>query len=286
MLKVVEKSKIWFSIAAIIIIVGLGSLITKGLNFGIDFRGGTLVVIDMGKSFEKSEVDDLISKYASDAQTNKTNETELEIRSGNISNENISAMFNEIKEKYQLKENALVSQDTVGPSIGNEMKEKALLALAIASIAMLIYVGIRFEFNFGAAGMLKLALDVFFMITIYSLLQIPVNSSFIAAILTIIGYSINDAIVIFDRIRENQKLMRRTSVNDLVDISVTQTMTRSVNTGMTTLFTIISVYIFVPSVREFALPIIIGIVFGCFTSILIASTLWAVFKKMSMRRKA
>jgi preprotein translocase subunit SecF len=286
MLKVVEKSKIWFSASILIVVLGVIGLIVNGINYGIDFKGGTVIVIDMGKEFDKNAVDQVISKYDATSVTNKVNEKELEIRSAALTPDNVNSLFKELKDKYQLKDNSIISQDTIGPSIGNELKKKSLLALAVAIIAMLIYVGIRFEFQFGAAGIVKLALDVFFTLTVYVLLNITINSSFIAAILTIIGYSINDAIVIFDRIRENQKLMRRAELNELVNTSVTQTLTRSINTGMTTLFTVISVYVFVPSVRDFALPIIIGIAFGCVSSILIASPLWVVFKKMALKRKA
>lgn len=284
MLKVVEKSKIWFGAAIILVLIGVIGLFTRGVNLGIDFKGGTIVLINMEKEFNKDEVDAIIKKYAEDAQSNKVDQTELEIRSGSISSEGVASLFKEIKEKYGLKDTSLVSQDTVGPSIGNELKSKSLTALAVAIIAMLIYVGFRFELSFGAAGIIKLALDVFVTLTVYVVFSIPMNSSFIAAILTIIGYSINDAIVIFDRIRENQNLMRKADLNELVNSSITQTMTRSINTGMTTLFTIIAVYIYVPSVREFAFPIIIGIVFGCASSILIASPLWVVFKKRAKRK--
>jgi preprotein translocase subunit SecF len=284
MLKVVEKSKIWFGAAIIIVLIGLVGLLTRGVNLGLDFKGGTSIVINMEKDFDKAEVDALISKYTDDAQSNKVNNTEIEIRSGKISSEDVALLFKDIKDKFGLKDTSLISQDTIGPSIGNELKGKAVMALAVAIIAMLIYVGFRFELNFGAAGIIKLALDVFVTLTVYVMFNIPINSSFIAAILTIIGYSINDAIVIFDRIRENQNLMRKADLDVLVNTSITQTMTRSINTGMTTLFTIIAVYIYVPSVREFALPIIIGIVFGCASSILIASPLWVVFKKRSKRK--
>jgi SecD/SecF fusion protein len=284
-LKVVEKSKIWFSIATIIVVLGIGGLLIKGINFGIDFKGGSIVVINMEKDFDKAEVDAIISKYDTAALSNKVNNTELEIKSGSLTSENVNSLINDLKDKYQLSEKSIVSQDTIGASIGSELKRKSLIALGVAVLAMLLYVGFRFEIHFGAAGIIKLALDVFFTLTVYVLFQIPVNSSFIAAILTIIGYSINDAIVIFDRIRENQKNMRRADIDDLVDTSVTQTLTRSINTGMTTLFTIIAVYVFVPSVSDFAFPIILGIVFGCMSSILIASPLWVVFKNMATKRK-
>ncbi len=151
---------------------------------------------------------------------------------------------------------------------------------------MLIYVGMRFEFRFGAAAILALVHDVLITLSVYAIFQIPVNSPFIAAILTIIGYSINDTIVIFDRIRENQKNMRRKSIEEVANISITQTMRRSINTSLTTLITIVCVYIFVPTVRDFSFPLIIGIATGTYSSIFIASPIWVLLKKKNKKVNA
>jgi preprotein translocase subunit SecF len=161
-----------------------------------------------------------------------------------------------------------------------------MLALALATIAMLIYIGIRFEFNFGVAAIIALLHDVLITLGVYALFKVPVDSAFIAAMLTVIGYSINDTIVVFDRIRENQKYMRRNNVTELANASITQTMTRSVNTVLTVMITITAVYIFVPSVRNFAFPLIIGIASGCYSSIFIASPIWVMLKKRTKRVRA
>ncbi len=257
-----------------------------GLNYGIDFKGGTVVQINIGKDFKKEEVDQIVKKHTSDSVTNKVNNTQIEIRSNSLTDEEINKLFSDVKSKYNLKDKDLVSQQRIGPSVGKELKRKALLALIIANIAMLIYVGIRFEFKFAVAAILGLVHDILITISIYAIFKLPVSSSFIAAILTIVGYSINDTIVIFDRIRENQKKMRRKPVSEIANISITETMTRSINTVLTTLFTIVAVYVFVPSIRDFAFPLIVGIISGCYSSIFIASPIWNLLKKSKVGKKS
>ncbi|MFU0823679.1 protein translocase subunit SecF [Clostridium sp.] len=288
MLKIVERTKVWFAISAIVIILGIIALGVKGLNYGIDFQGGTVVTIEMGKNFNqqiKEEADKIIKKYDSQASTYIANETQLEIKSNSLNSDSISKMFNELKGKYKLEEKALLSQSNVGPSVGNELKKKTINALLVATAAMLIYVGFRFEIKFGIAAILALVHDVLVTLGVYAIFQVPVNSPFIAAMLTIIGYSINDTIVIFDRIRENRKKMRGKDITEIVNTSVTQTMSRSINTSLTTLVTIVAVYIFVPSVREFAFPLIIGIVSGAYSSIFVASPIWVLLKNAGKKGK-
>lgn len=283
MLKIVEKSKIWFTISLIIITIGIFSLATKGLEYGIDFKGGTVVSISIGKDFNKDEIDSIIKKYTSDFQSNKVNNTSIEIKSSNLSNDNISAMVKDIKAKY--KDSNLTNQESIGATIGKETKFKAIEAIIIANILILIYIGMRFEFKFGIAAILALAHDVLIMLTVYSVFRIPVDSSFIAAMLTVIGYSMSDTIVVFDRIRENQKYMRRADLVKLADASITQTIARSINTVLTVLITIAAVYVFVPSIRYFSKPLLIGIASGCYSSIFIASPLWVALKKYSANKK-
>ncbi|EDS76320.1 protein-export membrane protein SecF [Clostridium botulinum C str. Eklund] len=288
MLKIIEKTKIWFAISLTVIILGMVCLGVKGLNYGIDFKGGTIVTIEMGKNFDqktKEEADKIIKKYDPTASSYIANETQLEIKSNNLESNSINKMFGELKTKYKLKDNALVSQNKVGPSVGNELKKKAAGALVIATIAMLIYIGFRFEIKFGIAAILALVHDILITLGVYGFTQIPVNSPFIAAMLTIVGYSINDTIVIFDRIRENRRKLRGRDIVEIVDMSITQTMSRSVNTVLTTLFTIVSVYIFVPSVRDFTFPLIIGIVCGAYSSIFIASPIWVLLRKFGSKKE-
>lgn len=285
--KIIEKSKLWFAISLVIMITGLVFFMKDGLNYGIDFKGGTLVQINMKQDFNKQDVEKIITKYANDYTTNtainEKNETQLEIRSNSLEEGEIQPLFKDIKDKYKLQDKDLISQQTIGPAVGQELRQKAILAFVLANVAMLIYVAIRFEFKFGAAAILAIIHDILITVSVYAIFQIPINSSFIAAILTIAGYSINDTIVIFDRIRENAKKTRRVDSKEVANISITQTMARSINTTLTTLITIVAVYIFVPSVREFAFPLTIGIACGAYSSIFIASPLWVIFKNRKIK---
>lgn len=288
MLKIIEKTKLWFSISIIIIVIGMFAMVTKGLDYGIDFQGGTVVRIDMKKDFNKADVDAIIKKYDADATSNKVipegkTTPELEIKGKNFTGENIATMFNDIKTKYSLQATDLISQDNVGASIGKELKQKAIIALLIATACVLVYVGFRFELNFGLAAIIALLHDVLITLSVYAVFRVPVDSAFIAAMLTVTGYSMSDTIVVFDRIRENQKYMRRGSLKELANASITQTMARSIYTVLTVLITVTSVYIFVPSVRQFTFPLIIGITSGCYSSIFIASPLWVIFKGRSKK---
>jgi preprotein translocase subunit SecF len=291
MLKIIEKTKLWFAISSIVIIVGLVSMAVNGLQFGLDFAGGTIVRIDMNKDVNKAEIDEIIKKYAPDATSNIAKvegkaTPELEIKSKDITDENISAMFKEIKDKYTLDEKALLSQERIGASIGAELKQKALIALAIAIVGMLLYIGVRFEFKFGLAALFSLIHDVLVVLGFYAIFKLPINSAFVAAMLTIIGYSINDTIVVFDRIRENQKYMKRTDATALANASMTQTMARSINTGMAVIITLIAIYYYVPSVREFTIPLLVGIITGTYSSIFIATPFWVIFKNRAKNVKA
>ena len=285
MLKIVEKTKLWFAVSLIIIVIGMGFIATKGLNLGIDFKGGTAITINMKQSFVKSDVDKIINKYAKDEYLSKTvndgKEIEITVKSDALSADQTATMLKEIK--TQFKSSSLISEDAIGASIGNELKSKAVIALIVAMLFMLVYVGIRFEFKFAASAIIALIHDILITVTVYAVFQIPVNATFIAAILTVVGYSINDTIVIFDRIRENQRIMRKSTVEEITNTSVTQTMARSINTVVTVLICIFSVWVFVPSIRELSGPLLIGIGVGCYSSIFIASPMWVLLKNRSKK---
>ena len=191
----------------------------------------------------------------------------------------------ELEDKYSLDDSALISQEEIGAAVGKELTRNSLLALLAASGVMLIYVAIRFEFKFGVAALIATLHDVLITITVYAVFGIPVNTPFIAAILTIVGYSMNDTIVIFDRIRENSKKMRRADTAEVANTSISETLTRSINTSLSTLVTIIAINILVPSVREFTIPLIVGVVCGAYSSIFIASPVWVFLKEKAGKKK-
>lgn len=285
MLKIIEHAKICITLSLIFIIVGLGFMFTRGLNFGIDFKGGTQVVFDFGKEFNKQQADDIVKKYDPDAITNTVNTTQYEIKAPNLPSKEVNEIYDQFKKDFKIGNKALISQNEIGASVGKELTDKAIIAIAIAFVCMLIYIAIRFEIRFGIAALVALFHDILITLSFYAIFNITVNSPFIAAILTVVGYSINDTIVIFDRIRENAKSMRRSSPTEIADKSLTQTMSRSINTTLTTLITIVAVNIFVPTVREFSLPLIIGIATGAYSSIFIASPLWVWLQKKKNNNK-
>lgn len=275
--KIVEKTKLWFIISAVIMVVCLGSLAVRGLNYGIDFVGGTVVSIDMEKSFDINKVRDLVEKYDKTAQVQEVEGNDVSIRSNTLTDTKTDELFKEIKKEFSLKGNQPLSSERIGPSIGKELTQKAILSSAVAILGILIYLTFRFEWRFGVAAISSLVHDLIVTLGIFSLFQIPINSSFMAAILTILGYSINDSVVVFDRIRENNKKHKFESNTKLGDVSLTQTMARSINTVLTVLIAITSLYIFgVSAIKEFALPLIIGIAFGGYSSIFIAVPVWVV----------
>lgn len=283
MLRVIEKTKIWFAISLTVIIIGMAAWAVKGLNLGIDFKGGTVINIKMESEPSNDvleEIRKISAKYDQSAQVQKVGQDEVTIRGNAITDQQIPQLYKEIKTKYNLKDESPRSTDRIGPSVGKELRRNAIYSSVVAVILMLIYITLRFEFKFGVAAVLALVHDVLVTITVFVLLQIPVNSSFIAAILTVLGYSINDTIVVFDRIRENKKLGKFSNLKDLVDGSITQSLTRSINTVLTTLFTITAIYVLgVSSIKEFALPLIVGIISGTYSSIFIASPIWYLWTK-------
>jgi len=271
MIKVVEKKKIWFSISLTVILVGLVLLFTRGLNFGIDFKGGTKLQVELGEKLDTAALDEIINKYDSSASCKIVNDTQYEIKSTVLDETTSSELLNEIEETFELDDTALVEQNQIGGAVGKELTRKSLIAVGVASI--------RFQLAFGVAAIIALLHDVLITLTVYLVFDININTPFIAAMLTIVGYSINDTIVVFDRIRENAKGMRRSSYTEIADKSINQTLSRSINTSLTTLIIIGAVNIFVPSVREFAFPLFIGIAVGAYSSIFIASPLWVLIKE-------
>ena len=286
---IVGKSKIWFSISIAVILIGIGFMMFKGLNYGIDFKGGTQITVQMNQEFVKGDVDQIIDEFAagkySSKVVNEGEELEIVIQEGSLSEEQINSLINKIAEKYSLEDDSY-QKETIGATVGRELQRNAFLVVIVASIAMLIYISIRFEFSFATAAIIALVHDILITLSVYAVFGIQINTPFIAAVLTIVGYSINDTIVIFDRIRENRKKHLKASYEDVANISIKASITRSINTSVTTLITIVVLFIFVPAIRPFSLPLIIGIAAGAYSSIFIASPLWVIFKNAKDKKKA
>ena len=286
-LNVMKHYKLWFVLSGTVILLGLIMMLYNGftggwsnaLNLGIDFTGGTMMQIDMGKTVPVKEISDALEEFNLNPEIvhagQEKHEVIIKTKSSLDSNER-DAIYAKMKTTFGL-EKIEENVEQFGPSVGAEIRNKAMIGIAIASVAMLIYISIRFETVFGVAAIVALLHDVFFLISIYSIFRLNVSSSFIAAILTIVGYSINDTIVVFDRVRENVKREKTKDHFDLINTSVTQTLSRTLNTSLTTLVVIGALYVFgVSTIKEFALPLFVGIAVGTYSSIFIASPVWAL----------
>ena len=284
-LKLIDKRKIFYIISAVILVVGLGSGIVRGLNFGIDFTGGTMIQMDMGKQVKIADVKNAIKEYKLDPEIIYSGEgnKEIVIRTTEaLENEERGKVIDTINEKFGTTDKDVVAQELFGGSIGKELRNNALLALAIAAACMLIYIRIRFrQWRFGAAALLGDLHDVLIVVSFYAIFQVTVNNPFIAGILTVVGYSINDTIVIFDRIRENLKYMKRGTLVETIDNSLSQTLGRSLMTSATTILVMVPMLVMAgDSIREFVMPLMVGILAGTYSSICVCSPLYYEFSTM------
>ncbi|MFZ7119862.1 MAG: protein translocase subunit SecF [Eubacteriaceae bacterium] len=277
-LNVTGKKNIFFIISLILIFISVGALLYKGLNFGIDFIGGTIIQIELNEKFETSDISEIIDTYDKSADITYSGDEKTQViinTKVDLSEDQRKEVFQIFKDKYDLEDEDLLSIEKVSPSIGSELKRQSLIAAVIAVVCMLIYITFRFEFTFGIASIIALVHDLLIVLGVYAIFQIQVNTPFIAAILTILGYSINDTIVVFDRIRENRKKDKKLDFAELVNRSISQTITRSINTSLTTLLALSALYVLgVQSIKDFAFPMIIGFVSGAYSSIFVASSFW------------
>ena len=289
-LNFVKKLPIFSTIAALFCIIGLVSLLLLpfGVNFfnlDIDFVGGTTLQYNMHQELDKHALDKIAKSVeqvigAPVSSIQKAGETnqEVVIKTKTLETEVRDQVFAKLQSEYNLQDTDILSVDNVDPVMGADLRNSAIIAAFLAVVLMLIYIGFRFDFKSGLAAVISLVNDLLVMLSIYVVLQIPMNMNFIAAALTILGYSINATIVVFDRVRENRKLLRKVTFDDLVNTSIWQTLTRSINTTVTTLLTIVMVMIFgVTSIRNFAIPISVGIVAGLYSSVFLSGPIWAKF---------
>lgn len=282
----------WFGLIALLVAAaGLIGIICApfGLNLfnlDIDFTGGTTMYIEMHAQYDDAIRDRVtaIVKDETDKEVSsiqKTGEgTQIIVKTKELTTEERAKIFDALKAEYNLEDNDLLQTDNVTASVGNDLKTKAFLASLVAAIAMLIYITFRFELCSGLAAVVCLIHDLLVMMSVYVIFRVPMNMNFIAAVLTILGYSINASIIVFDRVRENMKYAKKEGFAEIVDRSIWQTMPRTINTSLTTLFVILMILILgVPSLQNFALPIVVGIVAGAYSSTFLAGSLWNAFKK-------
>lgn len=284
-LNVIKKTKMSLILSLAIILAGVVmAVMNGGLNLGIDFTGGSLVTVSFEQEYNTDDISDVLNQAnAGEVQIVKSDDNNAIIRLQSKPEEEMTEINNKLidglKEKGYSKA-TLAGVDRVGATASRELVMNAFLSVSIACVLILIYVWARFELHSGIAAVLALLHDVAIMIAFVAIFRIPINSSFIAAVLTIVGYSINSTILVFDRLRENKKLYTTMSNGDLINKSIDDTFWRSVNTSLTTFITVVILYIFgVDSIREFTLPIMVGLIAGAFSSILLAGQWWYLMKR-------
>ncbi|SCG83552.1 preprotein translocase subunit SecF [Proteiniborus sp. DW1] len=278
----IQRRSIFFILSAIVIVFGILYGLATGLNLGLDFTGGTMLQIDFGQTVPVEDIKKITNTFDTKASIIHagTDKEEIIIKSTlDLDSQERNEIFTKFKEKYGLKDEALIQSQKFGPAIGSEIQKKALLSVVLATIGILVYTSFRFEIKFGIAAIIALVHDALVVLAVYAAFNIPLDSTFVAAILTIVGYSINDTIVIFDRMRENLKLMKNEKYEDIVNTSIKQTLSRTINTTTTTLLAIVTLYILgVDAIKDFAFPLIVGMIAGTYSSIFIASPIWYLLK--------
>lgn len=286
-LQFIRYSRIWLAISGLLAVVAAVSLFTRGLNYSIDFTGGVIMDLKFARPASVQAIRGVLADRGfQDAvirEVTGSGGREFLITTRKSSEQARQEALNDLKARVGSFDQ--LSMDVVTPVIGDELKRNALLGVLIATIGMLLYITVRFEWRFGLAAIIALLHDVFLTIGFFSVFRLPVDTSFVAAILTVFGYSINDTIIVFDRIRENLRTRRKESLGELVDKSLSQVLARSVNTSLTTLLAIAAVFFFGGrTLKDLALALMVGIGFGAYSSIFVASPVWVLITERLARR--
>jgi len=287
------RGKIFLGISLTIIVLGLGCILAKGFNFGIDFTGGTIIDLKFAKPVSITAVRDSLKQFGLDGSTIQLSGATANVEAAtDVMIRTVDMEENERKDvmaalKKDLGDYQMLREEKVGAVIGSELIMDAVLALVVSWALIILYVAWRFELNFGLAAVVALIHDILIILIVFSLTGRQIDSSFVAALLTVVGYSINDTIVIFDRIRENLKLhfKRGGDICELVNRSIYQTLTRSIYTVCTVLFTTLALYVFGgETTKDFAFALLVGFTCGCYSSIFVASPLWIALRNRAAQK--
>ena len=285
-LNVVKHHRWWFAISSILVIISLISIFMKGFNFGIDYTGGTIVEVVFEQPVEVSQVRDVLKEYnlenaqiqLSGDTTGDTSGKDVMIRTRNLESSESAAVVESLTKN--IGQNTVKRIETVGAVIGSEVTEHALTNLLIAFLALAIYISYRFEYKVAISALIAIFHDLIMVLGVFSYFQLEIDASFLAAVLTVVGYSMNESVVIFDRVRENAHTHKRTDTfEDLANASIAQSIHRSIYTLATVMFACVSLFVFGgDTTKNFALCMIIGFASGAYSSICVATSLWVLWK--------
>lgn len=289
---IIGKKYWWFAISLLLIIPGLISMAIQGFNLGIDFTGGTLLDLKFSRPVSVAEIRDALKDYHLENSTiqlaladNQEKAANAMIRTHALEESERRTVLSGLEQK--LGKFDVLRAEKVGAVIGSELTRQAIIALLVSWLLMIGYISYRFEFKFAIAAIIALVHDIFVVMGVFSIFRLEIDATFVAALLTIVGYSINDTIVIFDRIRENLKSHRKTELfSELVNRSIWQTMTRSIYTVLTVLFATAALYIFGgETTKHFSLALLIGFTSGAYSSIFNASPIWVLLMENAEKKR-
>lgn len=282
-----DRRRLAFLISGVMIVLSLLSLAIRGLNLGVDFAGGTVFQVAFQKDFDVADIRVVLSQFGlGNSVIQKSEGNSFVIRTRNLTREEQMTVFDGLRKS--LGELNILRIESVGPVIGEELRRQAFIALMLALGGILIYITLRFKFDFAVVSVLALIHDSLIVLGFYSLLREEINLPFVAAILTIVGYSLNDTIVVLDRVRENLRLAsRKFDFRTLINMSINQTLSRTINTSLTTLLPVLTLYFFGGEVlSNFALALLIGIIVGTYSSIYVAGALLVEWDLRRRKRPA
>lgn len=284
-INVVDNVKKWLGISAIVVTVALVGLLFKGLNYGIDFTGGNLYQVNFEKEVSLAEVNGYLDELSSTYGEVDANSRKVQVSNGGVVIIRTPEMTEEAKNAFLddlngLGKYDLERSDKVGATVGEELKSSAIYALLIGGALIVLYITLRFEFKFAVAAITALMHDIIISVGAIALLGYEVNTPFIAAVLTLLGYSINDTIVVFDRIRETVRRKNSGSLGECINKSINQVMTRSINTSLTTFLAVVAILVFGgDSLKTFITTLLFGVIAGTYSSIFVASPVVYLLEK-------
>lgn len=291
----VKHKNVIFIISLAVVLAGIIYGVVTGYKFDIDFKGGTRIQVDLNEEYSTSDIEKIVSQITNqvpDIQTISSGNNSVSITTQAISEEMADTVVTALNDKYTNMGEATIKN--VQASYGKELLNSAIVAVVVSIVLLLVYVGIRFKtlgYTAALSAVLALIFDVAFLFAIYGVFKFPINSTFVAVVLTIIGYSINDTIIVYDRIRENKRLITKSNdTKEVINESINQTMKRTMVTSLTTLASIGIVLVFAlvkdqETLKQFSIPLVIGVAEGTFSSIFIASNLWYSIDKLVKKFK-
>lgn len=287
---VIKHHRWWFSISSLLVVISIVSMFMNGFNLGIDFTGGTIVEVQFDRNVQVSQVRDDLKQFGLEnaviqlsGEASATEGNDIIIRTRNLDANESKAIVDSLN--ANVAPNEVKRVESVGAVIGSEVTEHALINLAVAFLALAVYISYRFEYKVALSSLAAIFHDLIMVLGVFSFFHLEIDSSFLAAILTVIGYSMNESVVIFDRIRENTHTHKRTDTfADLANASIAQSIHRSCYTLTTVLFACCSLYFFGgDTTKNFALCMIVGFVSGAYSSICVATSLWSIWKSRNRK---